>query len=54
MADIALPGSVEPARRGPISGIFGGVIAAALLFVAYSVHTDVDAGALYFVFWHVF
>jgi hypothetical protein len=34
--------------------VFGGVIAAALLFVAYSVYTDVDAGALYFVFSHVF
>jgi len=52
MADIALPGSIEPARRGPNLGggfnpitavIFGGVIAAALLFVAYSVYTDVDA-----------
>jgi inorganic phosphate transporter, PiT family len=52
MADIALPGPMEPTRRGPnLSGgfnpitaiIFGGVIAAALLFVAYSVYTDVDA-----------
>src|SRR5215469_6027933 len=52
MADIALPGSMEPARHGPnlhsgfnpITGIiFGGVIAAALLFVAYSVYTDIDA-----------
>ena len=52
MADIALPGSIEPARRGPKldSGfnpltaiIFGGVIAAGLLFVAYSVYTDIDA-----------
>ncbi len=52
MADIALPGSIEPARRGPNLGggfnpitaiIFGGVIAAALLFVAYSIYADVDA-----------
>jgi PiT family inorganic phosphate transporter len=53
MADIALPGLIEPARRKgpdldrgvhPLSGIiFMGVIAAALLFVAYSVYVDVDA-----------
>jgi PiT family inorganic phosphate transporter len=52
MADIALPGSIEPARRGPNLGggfnpmttiVFGGIVAAALLFVAYSVYTDVDA-----------
>ena len=53
MADIALPGLIEPARRKgpdldrgvhPLSGIiFMGVIAAALLFVAYSVYIDVDA-----------
>ena len=52
MTDIALPGSIEPARRGPdLSGainpitgiIFGGVIAAVLLFVAYSIYSDVDA-----------
>jgi PiT family inorganic phosphate transporter len=55
MTDMALPGSIEPARRGPnldhgfnpITGIiFGGVIAAALVFVAYSIYVDVDkAGA---------
>src|SRR5262245_32400193 len=56
MTDLALPGSIEPAlRRGPdlergfhpLSGIiFMGVIAAALLFVAYSIYVDVDeAGA---------
>jgi inorganic phosphate transporter, PiT family len=53
MSDIALPGSIEPAaRKGPdLSGainpltgiIFGGVIAAVLLFVAYSIYTDIDA-----------
>jgi phosphate/sulfate permease len=53
MTDIALPGSIEPARRKgpdldgglhPLSGIiFMGVIAAATLFVAYSIYTDVDA-----------
>src|SRR5215470_15707322 len=52
MADIALPGSIQPARRGPnldrgfnpLAGIiFLGVLGAALLFVAYSVYADVDA-----------
>jgi len=53
MSDIALPGSIEPARRrgpdldrgfNPLSGIlFLGVIAAALLFVAYSIYSDIDA-----------
>jgi PiT family inorganic phosphate transporter len=53
MTDFALPGSIEPARkRGPeldrgfhpLAGImFLGVIAAALLFVAYSIYADVDA-----------
>jgi inorganic phosphate transporter, PiT family len=48
-----LPGSIEPAaRKGPdLSGavnpltgiIFGGVIAAVLLFVAYSIYADIDA-----------
>ena len=51
MADIALPGSIEPARKGPdLSGainpvtgiIFGGVVAAVVLFVAYSIYSDVD------------
>jgi PiT family inorganic phosphate transporter len=52
MADIALPGSIEPAkRRGPdldrgfhpLQGILlMGVVAAALLFVAYSIYSDVD------------
>jgi len=53
MSELALPGSIEPAaRKGPdLSGainpltgiIFGGVIAAVLLFVAYSIYTDIDA-----------
>jgi inorganic phosphate transporter, PiT family len=54
MSDVAvLPGSIEPAaRKGPdLSGainpltgiIFGGIIAAVLLFVAYSIYTDIDA-----------
>jgi PiT family inorganic phosphate transporter len=53
MSDIALPGAIEPAaRKGPdLSGainpltgiIFGGALAAMVLFVAYSIYTDVDA-----------
>jgi PiT family inorganic phosphate transporter len=53
MSDFALPGSIEPATtKGPdldqgfhpLSGIiFMGVIAAALLFVAYSIYADVGA-----------
>lgn len=53
MSDVALPGSIEPAlskgpdlNRGfhPLTGIiYMGVIAAALLFVAYSIWGDVDA-----------
>jgi inorganic phosphate transporter, PiT family len=52
MTDIALPGSIEPARKGPdLSGainpitgiIFGGIVAAVLLFGAYSIYSDVDA-----------
>jgi inorganic phosphate transporter, PiT family len=53
MADVALPGSIEPALhkgpdldRGfhPLTGIiYMGVVAAALLFVAYSIYSDVDA-----------
>jgi PiT family inorganic phosphate transporter len=53
MSDVALPGSIEPAaRKGPdLSGafnpltaiVFAGVIAAALLYVAYSIHADIDA-----------
>lgn len=53
MTDMALPGSIEPAlKKGPdldrgfhpMTGIiYLGVIAAALLFVAYSIYADVDA-----------
>jgi PiT family inorganic phosphate transporter len=53
MSDLALPGSIQPAlRKGPdldsgfhplIGIIYMGVIAAALLFVAYSIYSDVDA-----------
>jgi inorganic phosphate transporter, PiT family len=53
MSDVALPGSIEPAARqgpdltgaiNPLTGIlFGGVVAAVLLFVAYSIYSDVDA-----------
>ena len=53
MSDIALPGSIEPAlRKGPdldrgfhpMTGIiYLGVVAAALLFVAYSSYVDIDA-----------
>jgi PiT family inorganic phosphate transporter len=49
---MALPGSIEPARRGPnldqsfnplTAIIYAGVIAAATLFVAYSIYSDVNA-----------
>jgi inorganic phosphate transporter, PiT family len=53
MSDVALPGSIEPAlRKGPnldggfhpLTGIiYMGVVAAALLFVAYSIYVDVEA-----------
>jgi PiT family inorganic phosphate transporter len=53
MSDVTLPGSIEPAqRRGPnldggfhpLTGIiYMGVVAAGLLFVAYSIYADVDA-----------
>jgi PiT family inorganic phosphate transporter len=56
MTDIALPGSIEPARRKgpdldrglhPLSGIiFMGVIGAATLFVAYSIYTDVATSGI--------
>ena len=56
MSDIALPGSIEPAARkrpdlgggiNPLTGIlFAGVVAAVLLFVAYSIYSDIgDTGA---------
>jgi len=53
MSDVALPGSIEPARqKGPnLDGgvhpltaiLYMGVVAAALLFVAYSIYSDIDA-----------
>jgi PiT family inorganic phosphate transporter len=53
MSEAVLPGSIEPAAHkgpdlsgaiNPITGIiFGGVIAAVLLFVAYSIWTDISA-----------
>src|SRR5580700_4093372 len=52
MSEVALPGSIEPAaHKGPdLSGainpltgiIFGGVVAAVLLFVVYSIYSDID------------
>jgi len=55
MSDIALPGSIEPARRGPKLDhetnplaviLFMGVVAAGLLFVAYSIYSDIDAAGV--------
>src|SRR5712675_170130 len=53
MTDVALPGLIEPARRkgpnldtgvNPLTVIIMlGVVAAALLFVAYSIYQDLDA-----------
>jgi inorganic phosphate transporter, PiT family len=51
MSDIALPGSIEPAKgpkldqgMNPLTGIlFLGVLAAGVLFVAYSIFNDIDA-----------
>ncbi|HEX4407597.1 MAG TPA: inorganic phosphate transporter [Xanthobacteraceae bacterium] len=53
MTDMALPGSIEPAREqgpkfdsgiNPITAIlFCGVLAAGVLFVAYSIYSDMDA-----------
>jgi inorganic phosphate transporter, PiT family len=53
MSDMALPGSIEPAlRKGPdldrgfhpLTGVvYLGVVAAALLFVAYSIYVDINA-----------
>src|ERR1700733_14569857 len=52
MSDVAFPGSIEPPRKGPnleggmnpLTGIiYLGVVAAALLFVAYSIYQDIDA-----------
>jgi inorganic phosphate transporter, PiT family len=53
MSDLALPGSIEPAlKKGPeldrgfhplTGALYLGVVAAALLFVAYSIYVDIDA-----------
>ena len=53
MTDVALPGLIEPARRkgpnldtgiNPLTLIMMmGVVAAGLLFVAYSIYADIDA-----------
>jgi PiT family inorganic phosphate transporter len=53
MTDVALPGSIEPAnKRGPnldqavnplTAILFMGVLTAGILFVAYSIYTDIDA-----------
>jgi inorganic phosphate transporter, PiT family len=53
MSDMALPGSIEPAlKKGPdldrgfhpLTGVvYLGVVAAATLFVAYSIYVDIDA-----------
>ena len=51
MSDIALPGSIEPARRprldhqtNPLTLIlFFGLLAAGILLVAYSIYTDINA-----------
>jgi PiT family inorganic phosphate transporter len=53
-ADIALPGSIEPARGpnldrsfNPLTAIlFAGVLAAGILFVAYSIYSDIDAAGV--------
>src|ERR1700689_484950 len=56
MTDIALPGSIEPAKqRGPkldhatnplAAIIFLGVLGAGLLYVAYSIYSDIDAAGI--------
>jgi len=55
MSDFALPGSIEPARRGPnldhgfnplTAIIFMGVVGAGVLFVAYSIYSDIDAAGV--------
>src|SRR5580700_1514546 len=53
MTDMALPGSIEPAKQGgpkldhatnPLAAIlFMGVVGAAVLFAAYSIYSDIDA-----------
>jgi PiT family inorganic phosphate transporter len=56
MSDIALPGSIEPAKqRGPkldhatnpfAAILFMGVVGAGILFVAYSIYSDIDAAGV--------
>src|ERR1700730_7668503 len=56
MTDMALPGSIEPAKqRGPkldhatnplAAIIFMGVVGAAVLFAAYSIYSDIDAAGV--------
>jgi PiT family inorganic phosphate transporter len=56
MTDMALPGSIEPAKqRGPkldhatnplAAIIFMGVVGAAILFAAYSIYSDIDAAGV--------
>jgi PiT family inorganic phosphate transporter len=55
MSDMALPGSIEPARGGPnldrgfnplTAIVFMGVIGAGILFVAYSIYSDIDAAGV--------
>jgi len=55
MSDVALPGSIEPARRGPrldhetnplAAILFMGVVGAGILFVAYSIYSDIDAAGV--------
>ncbi|MBV9970584.1 MAG: inorganic phosphate transporter, partial [Xanthobacteraceae bacterium] len=52
MTDLALPGSIEPAAKRPDLDkgfnpltiiLFAGILAGGLLYVAYSLYTDVDA-----------
>ncbi len=56
MTDMALPGSIEPAKqRGPkldhatnplAAILFMGVVGAAVLFAAYSIYSDIDAAGV--------
>ncbi|HWS07916.1 MAG TPA: inorganic phosphate transporter [Xanthobacteraceae bacterium] len=56
MTDMALPGSIEPAKQGgpkldhatnPLAAIlFMGVVGAAVLFAAYSIYSDIDAAGV--------
>ena len=56
MTEMALPGSIEPAKQGgpkldhatnPLAAIlFMGVVGAAVLFAAYSIYSDIDAAGV--------